>query len=188
MYVELLLTYTTHLRDVMSTFWRAHGDPPDRIRERIRRDILEPIRAFIPTLPGEEIKVVWFRPDEDGTALCMCEQVGHTPEGQAAMRLPIGAGLAGRAFTNGEFVYSADVRSDPRFAAVEKGSARGSIACAPIVRGGETTGVLSVMSTCKDAFWPSEQRYFEALAAAIAGIEILEQRFGSADRLGPPHP
>jgi GAF domain-containing protein len=180
-YVELLLIYTTHLRDVMSSFWRAHGEPPEQVRERIRRDILEPIRGFIPTLPGEKIKVVWFRPETDGRCLYMCEQVGHTPEGQELMRLPIGSGLAGRAFTTGSLVYSPDVDADDRFEAVEMGAARGSIACAPIERAREVSGVLSVMSTCKDAFWASELRYFEALAAAIAAIETLEQHHQTTD-------
>lgn len=46
-YVRLQLAYTTHLSDVMSTFWRAHEDSSDRVRERIRRDVLEPIRGFL---------------------------------------------------------------------------------------------------------------------------------------------
>jgi GAF domain-containing protein len=181
-YVILQLGYASHLRDVMSAFWRAHEDSPDRVRERIRHDVLEPIRGFLNTSPGEEIKIVWYRPTEEGKDLCMYEQVGHTPEGQAAMRLPIGGGLAGRAYTNGEWVESPNVEADKSFQPVEKSKAKGSIACVPIIRpGGQTTGVLSVMSSCQDAFWRSEQRYFEALAAAIAAIETLEQHREPAD-------
>src|SRR5690242_11377899 len=58
------VTFMTHLRDgVFQAFWRAaQEDDGDRnkIRERIRRNVLEPIRGVIPTIPGEEIKVVWF--------------------------------------------------------------------------------------------------------------------------------
>lgn len=175
--VQGLLSYMTHLRDgVMETFWRARDDPPEKVRERVRRQIMEPVRGFLSTLPGEEVKIVWFRPTADGKSLVMYEQVGHSPEGQTKMRLPIGSGLAGKAFVDGEWVYSPNCEIDERFQNVEKGKAQGSIACAPIVRAGQVTGVLSVMSTCQDAFWLSERRYFEALAAAIAAIETLEVR------------
>lgn len=172
--IERQSSYQAHLRDVMKTFWRVRDDPPGKVGERIRREILEPIRGYIPTMPGEEIKIVWFRPTPDQTELHMYEQVGHTPEGQAAMRLPIGGGFAGMAFTSGDLVESGDLQADDRLHQVEKSKARGSIVCAPITRGTETTGVLSILSTCKDAFGLPDFLYFEALAAAIGALEVQE--------------
>jgi GAF domain-containing protein len=118
---------------------------------------------------------VWFRPDEDRTNLVMYEQVGHTPEGQGAARLPIGSGIAGNAYTTGETIYCADCATDQRFRDLPHGHRQGSIVCAPIQRAGETTGVLSVWSTLEDAFWLTERLYFEALAAAIGSLEAFEQ-------------
>jgi GAF domain-containing protein len=105
----------------------------------------------------------------------MYEQVGHTPEGQRAMSLPIGSGSAGQAFVRKEAVYEADIETSSVFQPVPHGSHRGSIACVPIRRGeGVVTGVLSVLSTSTDAFRFPELLYFEALASAIGAIEVLE--------------
>jgi GAF domain-containing protein len=173
--LELALAFLTHLRDgVMPAVWRVHTTPAE-VREHIRQNILEPIRGYVATGAGEHIKVVWFRPDEHRANLFMYEQVGHTPEGQAAMRLPIGGGIAGQAFTSGVTIYSPDCSKDARFRDLPHGHSEGSIVCVPIQRGGETTGVLSVWSTWKDAFWLAERLYFEALAAAIGSLEAFEE-------------
>lgn len=182
--LKLQVAYKSHLRDVMHTFWRARNDPPERIRERIRRDILEPIRGFIPTEAGEEVKVVWFRPDDAGAHLVMYEQVGHSEEGQRNMRLPVGAGLAGRAFTEKRPVWTDELDSDPQFQRVEKSHASGSLACVPIVRGEQCTGVLSVLCTRPEAFWDPDIIYFECLAGAIAALETLEESSRPAEKSG----
>lgn len=173
-YLEQSLAYLTHLRDgVMPAVWRVHTEP-GQVKEHVRRNVLEPIRGYVATIPGEQIKVVWFRPDADRANLVMYEQVGHTPEGQAAMRLPVGSGIAGQAFTSAKTVYCPDCSSDARFQTLPQGHREGSIVCVPIQRGGETTGVLSVWSTCEGAFWLAERLYFEALAAAIGSLEAFE--------------
>lgn len=158
----------------MPAVWRV-ASHPEELREHVRTNILEPIRGYVATEPGEHIKVVWFRPDEGGEALKMYLQVGHTPEGQQAMRLAIGAGAAGTAFAKGETVYCRDCATDSVFAPLPRGHNEGSIVCVPIRRAGETTGVLSVWSTWKDRFWLTERLYFEALAAAIGSLEVFEQ-------------
>jgi GAF domain-containing protein len=173
--LELALAFLTHLRDgVLPAVWRVHA-APDEVRAHVRRNILEPIRGVVATMPGEQIKVVWFRPDAEGAHLLMHEQVGHTPEGQAAMRLPIGSGIAGAAFTSEETVYCPDCSDDARFRDLPQGHRQGSIVCVPIKRGGDVTGVLSVWSTWENAFWLGDTLYFEALAAAIASLEVFEQ-------------
>jgi putative methionine-R-sulfoxide reductase with GAF domain len=106
----------------------------------------------------------------------MYEQVGHTPEGQEAMRLPVGAGIAGAAFTSEQTVYCPDCSADDRFKELPRGHRSGSIVCVPVMRTGEVTGVLSVWSTWKDSFRLAERLYFEALAAAIASLEVFEQQ------------
>jgi GAF domain-containing protein len=170
-----LLSYVAHLRDVNRTSWRALEEDPDKIRARIRRDVLEPIRGFLTTPPGGAIKVVWFRPEPGGTHLAMYEQVGHTPEGQEALRLKVGGSMAGTAFVDQEPVASGNCEEEAAFQEVEKSKATGSLACVPIMRGVRVTGVLSVLATWDDAFWFSEIVYFEALAGAIAALETLEE-------------
>jgi hypothetical protein len=173
--VVQLTSYLTHVRDfVMPMVWRAH-DSPGELREHIRRDVLEAIRGVVSTEPGEQLKVVWFRPNPEHTRLIMYEQVGHTPEGQQAMSLPIGSGAAGRAFARDETIYESDIATSQVFDPIPVGSERGSIACVPIKRGTEITGVLSVLSTSKDAFRFPELLYFEALASAIGAIEVVEK-------------
>lgn len=170
-----LAAYLTHLRDfVMPMIWRAQQEPAS-VRSYVRRDVLEPIRAYVPTVPGEQLKIVWFRPNETGNALVMHEQVGHTPEGQHALSLPIGSGSAGRAFVEKETVYEPDIETSEIFQRVPTGARRGSIACVPIRRGeSAVTGVLSVLSTSANAFRYPEMLYFEALASAIGAVEIIE--------------
>lgn len=181
--VEAQIGYTTHLRDVTKTFGRARTEAPEKVRERARREILEPIRGYLPTAPGEEIKIVWFRPHEDRIHLAMYEQVGHTEEGQAALRLRIGGSLAGKAFADCETLYRDKCEDDPLFQDVEQTKAHGSLACMPIMLGGKATGVLSVLSSWENAFWLSEITYFEALAASLGSIEtlIFQEGAGLAD-------
>lgn len=179
-----LVTYMAHLRDTAKAFGKAQDAAPEQVRETIRREVLEPIRAKLSTPLGEEVKIVWFRPDSDGQHLHMYEQVGHSDEGQKALRLRVGSSFAGKVYSEGETYATGDCQNDPHFQGVEKGKACGSLACIPITRGGKVTGVLSVLSTGEDAFWLSEMVYFEALAAAIGGIEPLEERRNEADENG----
>jgi GAF domain-containing protein len=185
-FLMLSLDYAVHQRDVMELFWRTRDDPPERIRERIRRDVMEPIRDVLPTRPGERLKIVWFRPTKDGKELQMYEQIGHSPEGQAAMRLPVGIGAAGLAYDSGDTVFVADISADPRYQRIERGQTEGSALCAPIKRGSHVTGVLSVLSNRQNAFWITERRYVEALARAIGALEILEE--GADSRTEQVHP
>jgi len=171
----LSLDYAAHQRDVMQLFWRLQGEAPDRIGERIRQDVMEPIRDVLPRYPGEHLKVVWFRPTREFRELLMYQQVGHSPEGQEKMRLPVGVGAAGRAFESLATVLVDDIAEDARYHQILGGAEEGSALCAPILRGSSVTGVLSVLSSRKNAFWIAEQRYIETLAAAIGALEIFEE-------------
>jgi hypothetical protein len=171
---EELIAYLTHLRDVTKTPWRARADSPEKVRERIRREVLEPVRGIFTTPPGGELKVVWFRPEGDGRHLTMYEQVGHTEEGQRELKLTVGASMAGKAFAEERFVESSDCANDPEYQKIEKSRASGSIVCVPIWQGSRVTGVFSVLATWPEAFWVSDRAYFEALASAIGALEALE--------------
>jgi GAF domain-containing protein len=178
--IQEQISYMTHLRDVGKAYGRARTDPPDEVRGRIRREVLEPIRGFMTTPPGCEIKVVWFRPDSDGRHLHMYEQVGHSDEGEQALRLQVGASAAGKAFVGGETFYSGDCEHDATFQKVDKGKASGTLVCIPIGQGDQVTGVLSVLANWVDAFWVSDISYLEALASAMGALEQLEEGGNSA--------
>jgi GAF domain-containing protein len=171
---EESIAYLTHLRDVTKTPWRARSDSPAKVRERIRREVMEPVRGIFTTPPGHEVKVVWFRPDGDGRHLIMYEQVGHTEEGQRELKLIVGASAAGKAFAEERVFESSDCANDPEFQKIEKGHATGSIICIPIYQGTRVTGVFSVLATWPDAFWVSDRTYFDALASAIGALEAFE--------------
>src|SRR3712207_5854674 len=70
---ETATMYLTPLRDVAQSVRRAHAESGDRIPERVRRDILEPIRGYIPTTPGEQLKITWFRPNADRELYMFCQ-------------------------------------------------------------------------------------------------------------------
>ncbi len=105
----------------------------------------------------------------------MYEQVGHTEEGSEALRLRIGGSIAGKAFSDAEMIYRQSCRDDPIFQRVEHSKAAGSLVCIPILRQGNATGVLSVLSSWENAFGLGQITYMEALAAAIGSLEAFEK-------------
>jgi hypothetical protein len=174
--VAIAAGYIAHLRDVAQALRRAQLDPAARIGERVRRDILEPIRGYIPTQAGEQIKVEWFRPDDEQRDLTICCAVGHDEDVVGRLRLRIGTGIAGSAFHDKTSISLGDMATDQRFQILDGGQNDGAIICTPILTGQEATGVLSVLSTRKDAFGALERSYIEALAACIAALEASERK------------
>lgn len=176
--LELATAYLAHLRDGVMPAVAQVASHPDEVRDYVRTNILKPIRGYVATEPGEHVKVVWFRPDEDGQMLKMHVQVGHTPEGQAAMRLPVGAGAAGTAFTSGETVYCRDCATDPVFAPVRHGHAEG------------INRVRPDQARRKDdriGFWLAEEAVLRSARrcdcqprSVRAGVEIRRGRIGNA--------
>jgi hypothetical protein len=172
---ELLLNadYLRHIRDVGQSLARAHGESADEIAERVRRHALEPIRGYVPTEAGEQLKIVWFRPDDTGE-LFMFRQVGHAEDVERKLRIPAGEGVAGYALQHAETVALGDMAGDPRFTHLAGGENTGAIVCAAIIGADDNPdGVLSVHSPRNDAFGDAEVRYVEALAGCVATVGPL---------------
>lgn len=107
--VEIAAAYLTHLRDVGQGLRRAHTAPAQEISDRIRHDILEPIRTFVPTQAGEQLKIAWFRPDNG--VLLIHREVGHDEDRVATVRLPLGTGIAASAYSQQSTITLGDLRA-----------------------------------------------------------------------------
>lgn len=181
--METALAYMTHMRDVGQALARAKPSSSEHITERVRREILEPIRGlYTRQSAAEQLRCVWFRLDEAGHQLYMHSQVGHTPQRQRELRLQLTKSVADAAYGQGDTINRPDMAADPRFEFLQGGDNDGSIICTPVLdRNDEPCGVLSVLSTRKHAFGDLETRYVEALAASIGAFEALEKTGGAAD-------
>lgn len=169
---KLLLGFLTHV-EAIGHQMAAHP-APDEIPTLIRNDVLEPIRNFIPTEAAEQIKVVWFRPEGDDTLVAHA-QVGYTDHEASRIRLPGRTGIAWRAFKEQKAVAIPDTLTEKNFVPIDGVDDQGSLLCVPIERSGKPTGVLSVLSTRRNAFKPAYRKYLQALAAMIAAAEALEE-------------
>jgi signal transduction histidine kinase len=89
----------------------------------------------------------------------------------AALRLPIGEGLSGRAALTGRPIYSPDLDGDARVDTKVRrtGSNQGmrSYFAVPVIASGEVVGVLQVDSTEPDAFSDSERALMASMAPLI---------------------
>jgi two-component system, cell cycle sensor histidine kinase and response regulator CckA len=92
--------------------------------------------------------VAWFDGDES-----VIHQASGTASAFVGLRFDRATSLSGLAALEGAPIYSADTATDPRVDAevVRKLQAR-SLICAPLYRGTNIEGVLSVMGTAPDAF------------------------------------
>jgi GAF domain-containing protein len=169
---KLLLAFLTHI-EVIGQQIAAHPAPED-IPALIRNDVLQPICTFIPTEAAEQIKVVWFRPESDGSLVAHA-QVGYTDPQAKLIRLAPGAGIAGRAFKTEKLAAIPDTTKEPAYAPIDGLEDNGDLLCVPIIRLGNPTGVLSVLSTRPNSFKPAYRQYLTALAAMIAAAEALEE-------------
>ncbi len=99
----------------------------------------------------------------------------------AALRLPVGTGLSGRAAATGETVYSPDLdrddRVDPEVRRTGSNAAIRSYLAVPLITLGTVTGVLQIDSEDPDAFSEEDRMLLEGLATQVAGAIESAQRF-----------
>jgi signal transduction histidine kinase len=99
----------------------------------------------------------------------------------AALRMPVGTGLAGRAVAEGRTMYSPNLDNDDRVdsALRHTGSNAGmtSFLAVPLVCLGEVIGVLEVDSTQRDAFDEVDRTVLEGLATQMAGAIESARRY-----------
>jgi K+-sensing histidine kinase KdpD len=99
----------------------------------------------------------------------------------AALRLPIGHGISGRAVQSGVTQYSPDIRNDPRVASdvanLGSNSKLVSYLAVPLVVLGDVIGAIQVNSGDIDAFDDDDRILLEGLAMQVAGAIESARRF-----------
>ncbi len=122
------------------------------------------------------------RVDERGGRLVYVAAIGRGASEVVGLLLPLGQGLAGYAAAAAEAIAVDDVTQDPRFAhdvAERIGYVPRSILVAPIRRGDEVLGVLSILDRTEPAGAAALDRAGRFARAAAGTLELLAA-FGAA--------
>jgi GAF domain-containing protein len=133
------------------------------------------------------------RVDEAGGRLVYVSASGHGASQVVGMLLPLGQGLAGYAAAAAEAIAVDDVSRDPRFArdvAERIGYIPRSILVAPIRRGDEVLGVLSILDRTEPPGAAAHDRAGRFARAAAGTLELLAAFEAAADgeAAAPPAP
>ena len=177
-------------------------DPHDRLQRllalqailgRVSREVgpALDLQAVLTTVLDAIRSLVTF----SGGTICLVER-GHvyvaaadppvSPE-VAAVRLPVGQGLAGRIVATGEPVYSPDVDRDPRvlphLRALGSNVSIKSYIGVPLVCLGQVIGLIQVDSGDEDAFDEDDLSVLEGLATQVAGAIESARRYEQISEL-----
>lgn len=124
------------------------------------------------------------RVDEAAGQLVYVAAIGHGASQVVGMQLPLGQGLAGYAAAAAEAIAVDDVTRDPRFArdvAERIGYIPRSILVAPIRRGDEVLGVLSILDRTEPPGAAALDRAGRFARAAAGTLELLAAFEAAAD-------
>jgi GAF domain-containing protein len=124
------------------------------------------------------------RVDEEAHHLVYVAAIGRGAAEVVGMLLPLGQGLAGYAAAAAEAIAVDDVTRDPRFArdvAERIGYVPRSILVAPIRRGDEVLGVLSILDRTEPAGSAALDRAGRFARAAAGTLELLAAFEAAAD-------
>lgn len=170
--------YVDHVREILEALQKiVVGDIPGVSAEGfIERGILVPARQWLvaPKRKGEEVRLSVLRPE--GGRFSMLFEAGHSLEARQKFELPTTGSFAGHVLVGGEMLWTNDVEADPRWTPhpqARPGREYGSLACAPVRVGSEIVAILSVLSTKKHAFLPSELMYIDVLGSIIGVVWSL---------------
>lgn len=171
--------YVDHVREVLEALQKiVAGDIPGVSAGMfIERGILAPARQWlaVPTSKGEEeTRLSVLVPD--GESFSMWLEAGHSLEARQKFDLPTTGSFAGHVLSSGEMQWTDDVEADPRWERhprARPGREYGSLACAPVRVGDQIVAILSVVSTEKHAFFPSELMYIDVLGSIIGVVWSL---------------
>ena len=123
---------------------------------------------------------------DDGQIYIAASDPAVSPE-VAALRLPVGTGLAGLCIQSGEPVYSPDLDNDPRVdqkvRKLGSNSTMKSYLVVPLVCLGEVTGLMQIDSVRANAYDEDDVRILEGLAAQVAGAIESARRYEEIVRL-----
>jgi K+-sensing histidine kinase KdpD len=144
----------------------SHRIGPALELEPVLRTVLDAMRSLV-EFRGGSICLV----DENGVYVAAADEP-ISPE-MAAVRIPIGSGLAGRCVAKAAPVYSPDLDTDPRIdqdlRKLRTNLPTKSYLAVPLVCLGEVIGVLQVDSVKTDAFDEEDRSLLQGLATQVAG-------------------
>jgi K+-sensing histidine kinase KdpD len=144
----------------------SHRIGPARELAPVLRTVLEAMRSLV-QFRGGSICLV----DDRGVYVAAADEA-IDPE-MAAVRIPVGSGLAGRVVATGEPIYSPDLdtdaRVDPDLRALANNQPTKSYLAVPLVCLGRVIGVLQVDSVDADAFDDEDRGLMQGLATQVAG-------------------
>ena len=144
----------------------SHRIGPALELEPVLRTVLDAMRSLV-EFRGGSICLV----DEHGVYVAAADEL-ISPE-MAAVRVPIGTGLAGRCVATAEPIYSPDLDADPRvdqqLRKLGTNLPTKSYLAVPLVCLGEVIGVLQVDSVKTDAFDDEDRSLLQGLATQVAG-------------------
>ena len=144
----------------------SHRIGPARELAPVLDTVLEAMRSLI-DFRGGSICLV----DDRGVYVAAAD-TEISPE-MAAVRVPVGTGLAGRVVATGTLIYSPDLdndeRVDPELRKLATNLPTNSYLGVPLVCLGKVIGVLQVDSVEVDAFDDEDHRLLQGLATQVAG-------------------
>ena len=142
--------------------------------ERVLQIVLDGMRSLV-DFDGGSVSLL------DDQSLYIAAADPAVSEEVAALRLPVGAGISGRAVQTGSTQYSPDIRNDPRvpeaISSLGSNSKLVSYLAVPLIVFGEVIGALQVNSGDVDAFDEDDRTMLEGLATHVAGAIESARRF-----------
>lgn len=171
--LTLINQVNTEIKDIISFI--DEGKSQKDIYEHGRK-VIDLLTTQIP-LSLKSTKRIYHRcavftiDDSNPTSLKVFEGCGYSLKGKEHLRLKIDESVAGKAFSNGEYKYIADVSRNKTFKPHPKATKQYfSLLCYPIKTGGNVMGVLSIDGSEKDCFSKDDIEYFKMFSNQIGII------------------
>ncbi|HWB22234.1 MAG TPA: GAF domain-containing protein [Gaiellaceae bacterium] len=177
------------LWDVIESIQHAlAADEYWQVDQLVERGVLGPARGLLVRERNEDVRLSVLVPaDEPPTRWRMRWAAGHRPESVRNYTQEIDQTMAGIAFRRGEFVESANVRTDGRFTPHPKESRPfDSLVSLPLRIGERIVGALTVVSTRSDAFSESDVAFIKLIGAVLDLLLAMEHDFARVGALFEP--
>lgn len=172
---SLILTLFDQVNREISHLLLLHEESSDKIVQQGRKltdMIIEQIPLCLKSMKNINHRcAVFVKETGNPSKLKILEGCGFSLQGKENLRLDISGSLAGKVFTQGEYVYCKDVSKEPGFKPHPKATKQYfSLLCVPIKIDGHTVAVLSIDGSEKDCFSADDIGYFQMFSNQLAII------------------
>jgi GAF domain-containing protein len=170
---DLYPVYAEHIRETLETLQKILAGQIDGVDtdDFIERGILDPARYWLSQAPKEDIRLMVACPEPpENRQFRLVWASGHSLEAREKFQLDIAGSFAGFAYTTEQTQWTNDVDKDNRWTPhpeARPSRAYGSLVSVPIRHGDTVVGVLSVLSTYKNAFNSGDLKYIEILGSLV---------------------